>query len=147
MTNRPAISSDGNGGRTLAELVDDIARLDDTFAGWEPEQRAGIAAYKRAIEAYDEALKVRTGERTPLEYAITIANKANCLWNLPDDPMRPERGGAQNLTRARAYYAEAREIFVAHGAREKAQSAARACDQIDREILAGAEPSRGAELS
>ena len=101
----------------------------------------------RALEAYDEALKVRTRERTPLEYAITIANKANCLWNLPDDPMRPERGGAQNLTRARSYYAEAREIFVAHGEREKAQSAARACDQIDRELLAGAEPSRGAELS
>src|ERR1043165_10209835 len=58
MTNRPAISSDGNGGRTLAELGDDIARLDDTFAGWEPEQRAGIAAYKRAIEAlHAEALR------------------------------------------------------------------------------------------
>lgn len=101
----------------------------------------------RALEAYDEALKVRTRERTPLEYATTIANKANCLWNLPDDPTRSERGAAQNLTLARTHYAEAREIFVAYGEREKAQSAARACDQIDRELLAGADASRGAELS
>ncbi|HSR97841.1 MAG TPA: hypothetical protein VLM79_12360, partial [Kofleriaceae bacterium] len=58
MTNRAATSNDDGGAPTLAALVDDIARLDDTFAGWEPEQRAGIAAYKRAIEAlHAEALR------------------------------------------------------------------------------------------
>jgi tetratricopeptide (TPR) repeat protein len=101
----------------------------------------------RALEAYDEALKVRTRDTMPLEYANTIANKANCLWNLPDDPARPERGGARNLTQARAYYHDAREIFFAHGERDKAQSVARACDQIDRELLAGVEPAASAERS
>ena len=55
---------------------------------------------------------MRTRETTPLEYANTIANKANCLWNLPDDPAHPDRGNRSNLTQARAHYAEAREIFV-----------------------------------
>lgn len=53
-------SSHSGGGDegTLAELVDDIARLEVAFAGWEPEQRAGVAAYKRAIEAlHAEALR------------------------------------------------------------------------------------------
>ena len=54
----------------------------------------------RALDAYDEALKVRTRETTPLEYANTISNKANCLWNLPDDPDHPEAGNRTNLTQA-----------------------------------------------
>ena len=90
----------------------------------------------RALEAYDEALKVRTRETTPLEYANTIANKANCLWNLPDDPLRAEDGNRVNLTKARAFYAEAREIFMAHGEAEKARIAGEACIQIEREMLA-----------
>ena len=56
----------------------------------------------RALDAYDEALKVRTRETTPLEYANTIANKANCLWNLPDDPQRTDNGNHANLRTARA---------------------------------------------
>jgi tetratricopeptide (TPR) repeat protein len=90
----------------------------------------------RALDAYDEALKVRTRETTPLEYANTISNKANCLWNLPDDPERPEGGNRANLTRARACYAEAREIFMAHGEVDKARIVGEACTQIEREILA-----------
>jgi tetratricopeptide (TPR) repeat protein len=96
----------------------------------------------RALDAYDEALKVRTRATTPLEYANTIANKANCLWNLPDDPARPESGNRANLTQARAYYAEAREIFMSHGEAEKARIVAEAVTQIDREILA-LPPSNG----
>jgi len=90
----------------------------------------------RALEAYDEALKVRTRETTPLAYANTIANKANCLWNLPDDPTRPDTGNRAHLTEARAYYAEAREIFLAHGEADKASIVAEAVTQIEREILA-----------
>ncbi len=56
----------------------------------------------RALDAYDEALKVRTRETTPLEYANTISNKANCLWNLPDDPANPDVGNRANLTLANA---------------------------------------------
>jgi tetratricopeptide (TPR) repeat protein len=92
----------------------------------------------RALEAYDEALKVRTRATMPLEYANTIANKANCLWNLPDDVERPDGGNLRNLCRARAYYGEAREIFAAHGEHEKARAMSRACEQIDRERLAAA---------
>ncbi|MGH9886161.1 MAG: hypothetical protein ACREBE_11565, partial [bacterium] len=54
-------SSHGGGGdeRTLADLVDDIARLEATFAGWEPEQQAGVAAYKGAIEALHAVFPLR----------------------------------------------------------------------------------------
>lgn len=95
----------------------------------------------RALEAYAEALKVRTRETTPLEYANTIANKANCLWNLPDDPIRPDDGNRANLVTARSHYAEALEIFMARGEAAKARSVADALCQIEREILALAAPN------
>ncbi len=90
----------------------------------------------RALDAYDEALKVRTRETTPIEYANTIANKANCLSNLPDELERPDAGNRANLTQARAYYAEAREIFVSHGEIDKARIVAEAAIDIERTILA-----------
>lgn len=89
----------------------------------------------RAIEAYDEALKVRARETMPIEYANTIANKANCLWNLPDDAEHPERGNHQNLITARNHYAEAREVFMEHGELEKARIVTEAYGLIEREIL------------
>jgi tetratricopeptide (TPR) repeat protein len=98
----------------------------------------------RALAAYDEALKVRTRETTPLEFANTIANKANCLWNLPDEPEHPDRGNRANLAQARACYAEAREIFMAHGEADKARIVAEAVTQIEREILAVTEVERHA---
>jgi tetratricopeptide (TPR) repeat protein len=98
----------------------------------------------RALMAYDEALRVRTREATPLEFANTIANKANCLWNLPDEPEHPDRGNRANLAQARACYAEAREIFVAHGEAGKARIVAEALTQIEREILATAEAEQHA---
>jgi len=90
----------------------------------------------RALDAYDEALKVRTRETSPLEFANTISNMANCLWNVPDEPDHPERGNRGNLARARAAYTEARAIFMAHGELDKARIVAEAVDQIEREILA-----------
>ena len=89
----------------------------------------------RALDAYDEALKVRTRASMPLEYANTIANKANCLWNLPDDPANPEDGNTANLIAAREYYRECREIFGRAGEIEKARIVAEACEQLDRELL------------
>jgi len=89
----------------------------------------------RALEAYAEALKVRSREHTPLEYANTLANKANCLWNLPDDPNRPDGGNRANLQQARSCYAEAREIFAAHGEQEKVRIVSEAVGQIEREML------------
>jgi len=96
----------------------------------------------RALDAYEEALKVRTRDATPLEYANTISNKANCLWNLPDDTADPAGGNRANLLAARALYAEAREIFNGAGERDKARIIAEALDQIDREALSTA-PSNG----
>ena len=82
----------------------------------------------RAIAAYDEALSLRSRSKTPLEYANTIANKANCLRNLPDMP--PSDSGA-NLRAARAYYLEAREIFSAHGEAEKAKVVTEALAELE----------------
>lgn len=92
----------------------------------------------RALEAYDEALKVRTREAMPLEYANTLSNRANCLWNLPDDASGPEHGNRKNQLAAKASYSEARALFAAHGEHQKARLAGEACEQIDREMLAQA---------
>ena len=66
----------------------------------------------RALDAYDEALKVRNPRDTPFEYANTIANKANVLRNLPDDPDQPGQGRRASLSKARALYREAQRIFA-----------------------------------
>ncbi|WP_292235879.1 hypothetical protein [Mesorhizobium sp.] len=89
----------------------------------------------RALEAYDEDLKVRTRAAMPLEYTNTIANKANCLWNLPDHPADPGNGNRANLTAAREYYRECREIFLGYGEADNARIVAEACEQIDRALL------------
>jgi tetratricopeptide (TPR) repeat protein len=80
----------------------------------------------RAIQAYNEALKVRTAATAPLEYANTIANKGHCLCNLPDDLNHPEHGSQANRKQARACFKEARAIFVAHGEMGKARLMAEA---------------------
>ena len=66
--------------------------------------------HARALAAYDEALKVRTRSARPVEYANTLANRANCLWTLG------------RLDEAKASYAEARELFMAHGELDKARA-------------------------
>ena len=69
----------------------------------------------RALQAYDEALRVRNERDTPLPFANTQANRALCLSNLPDDPERPELGNRANLEAALQGYALARRLFAAHG--------------------------------
>lgn len=95
----------------------------------------------RALEAYDEALKVRTRTSTPLEYANTIANKANCLWNLPDNPEAPAAGNAGNLALAAQLYKEAQDIFVERGETGKASIVADAVSQISEELGGNARSS------
>ena len=94
----------------------------------------------RALAAYDEALKVRTRSTTPLEYANTIANKANCLWNLPDDPEDPEGGNPSNLAKARDYYEEAGGIFAEHGEMDRSRIVFEAMAEISTELCEAGKP-------
>lgn len=84
----------------------------------------------RAIEAYDEALKVRDRRTTPGEYANTIANKANCLSNLPDDPADPEAGNPAHIAAAVALYVEAGDIFGEIGETEKRAAVMEICNEL-----------------
>ncbi|MGB6300400.1 MAG: hypothetical protein WBF90_30090 [Rivularia sp. (in: cyanobacteria)] len=84
----------------------------------------------RAVIAYDEALKVRNSRDTPIEYANTIANKANALINLPDKLRQPEAGNQQNLLKARDYYQQALEIFTQHGQIQQAQAVSQVLQEL-----------------
>ncbi|MTJ09650.1 hypothetical protein [Anabaena sp. UHCC 0204] len=90
----------------------------------------------RAILAYNEALKVRNLQNTPLEYANTISNKANVLFNLPDNPEKPELGNQKNLLQAEEYYQEAWRIFTEHKQLERAEIVAKALQDLAAEIEA-----------
>jgi len=96
----------------------------------------------RALEAYDEALKVRTITDTPYEYANTICNKANCLWNLPDDLEKPEEGNRDRLREARDYYREANDIFIKHGDIAKVNMIKETLEQLEADIGTGHAGSR-----
>ena len=85
----------------------------------------------RAVIAYDEALKVRNPRDTPIEYANTIANKANALINLPDKLRRPEAGNQQNILKARDYYQQALEIFSQHGQTGQAQAVSQVLEELE----------------
>ncbi|MEM8604513.1 MAG: hypothetical protein AAGF24_11845 [Cyanobacteria bacterium P01_H01_bin.121] len=76
----------------------------------------------RAIAAYDEALKVRTAQDTPLAFAHTIANRANVLTHMPDDPEQPEQGNPRNLRQAQLHYQEAEQIFRTYGQLAQAET-------------------------
>jgi tetratricopeptide (TPR) repeat protein len=86
--------------------------------------------HRRAIAAYDEALKVRTRGSAPVEYANTLANKASCLTRLGD---LPDGDRLATLEAAQACYAEAREIFETHGEDERARIVAEALAALESE--------------
>jgi tetratricopeptide (TPR) repeat protein len=91
----------------------------------------------RAIAAYDEALKVRNPRDTALEYANTISNKANVLFNLPDDLEKPELGNLKNLLKAHTYYQQAWEIFTQHQQMEQAEVVSQAIQDVEIEMGIG----------
>jgi hypothetical protein len=97
-----------------------------------------VANNVRALAAYDEALKVRRAETTPIEYANTIANRANCLANLPDDLEHPELGNPRGLRQACNGYTEAATIFARHGLQDRARLVAEVAAELERELLAEA---------
>lgn len=90
----------------------------------------------RAVDAYEEALKVRSRATTPAEYANTIANYANCLRNLPDELMSPEDGNRSNLGKALTYYREAAEIFAETGEVQKSGVVDAMVLEIEAELAA-----------
>ena len=71
----------------------------------------------------------------PLEYANTISNKANCLWNLPGHPESAETGNGMNLSTALVYYKEAREIFAEHRDVERVRIIGEAMMRIEHELM------------
>jgi hypothetical protein len=89
----------------------------------------------RAIQAYDEALKVRNPRTCPQSYANTIANKANCLRNLAHDPGRPGFVDCERLKEARALYMSAREIFEQFGEVSKLQVLDSVLGELGLEIV------------
>lgn len=88
----------------------------------------------RALEAYGEALKVRTRREMPEAYANTIANKANCLANLPDDPANPEAGNPRHIAEAVALLREARAIFAERGEAQKAEAVTEAIAELSAQL-------------
>lgn len=88
----------------------------------------------RALQAYDEALKVRERRTAPGEYANTVANKANCLANLPDDPAAPQQGNPRHLASAIALYAESLDIFRDNGDFCKARSVEEAIQELEQDL-------------
>ena len=94
----------------------------------------GIENKLRALDAYDEALRVRNPHDTPLEYANTISNKANCLMNLPDDLENPEAGNENHLTEANRLYLEARYIFQEYDDKSKCQAIDEVLADLTKEL-------------
>ena len=84
----------------------------------------------RALAAYDEALKVRTAQDTPLAYAHTLANRANVLVNLPDDLENPEQGNSEHLEQAKAHYQEVEGIFMTYGQISQAETVRQAREAL-----------------
>ena len=88
----------------------------------------------KALAAYDEALKVRTPQGTPIEWANTISNKASVLFNLPDDVESPEKGNKNNLMEARTYYKKAQEVFSKYGQWEQVEVVKKALQDIEAQL-------------
>jgi hypothetical protein len=73
----------------------------------------------RALEAGDEALKLRNTRDTPIEYANTIANKSNVPRNLPADTKT--NSGQSVGEQAAAPYREPRTSFKQSGLDDRAK--------------------------
>ncbi len=98
----------------------------------------------RALEAYGEALKVRTREAAPIAWANTTANKANCLANLPDAALGHPPGSGCNRGEALSLYRAALTVFEAHGEAEKCQAVRDAIAALEGEASGASDGASGA---
>lgn len=90
---------------------------------------AGGANSWHAIAAYDEALKVRNCIDTPLDFADTLAGKANALAHLVDDNRNPN--ALCYALQARNLLLEAKAIFHQHQQRSRVQAIALSLAELD----------------
>ncbi|MEO0326299.1 MAG: hypothetical protein AAF447_25345, partial [Myxococcota bacterium] len=92
----------------------------------------------RAVDAYDEALKVRTAHDMPMEHANTLVNRANALMNLPDGYSTDEPKDALNIANLGAacdHLRKARTLFHAGGYADRANMVAQLLGELERELL------------
>ncbi|WGT67892.1 hypothetical protein [cyanobacterium endosymbiont of Epithemia clementina EcSB] len=109
-----------------AMLKNNLANALQSFPSTHP-----IENNLKALAAYDEALKVRTPQNTPIEWANTMSNKANVLFNLPDDVEHPEKGNQNNLMEAKTCYQKAQEVFSQYGQWEQVEIVKKALQDIE----------------
>lgn len=93
----------------------------------------------KAIKAYDEALRIRTREADPMAYATTLANKASCLCQLPDQGLQSETVNTESLGQSLALYREAVEVLELAGDLDRS----RIVRQSAQEIMNMLEPEVG----
>ncbi|MGL5008570.1 MAG: hypothetical protein ACRC6I_01705, partial [Paracoccaceae bacterium] len=72
------------------------------------EREPGTARLDAAVAAYAEALKERTRDRVPMEWATTQSNLANVEIGYFDKTRDPS-----HLTAALSYVLAARDVFLA----------------------------------
>jgi tetratricopeptide (TPR) repeat protein len=70
------------------------------------EREAGTARLEAAVAAYQEALKERTRERVPLDWAMTQSNLGNALERLGE-----REAGTDRLEAAVTAYQEALQVW------------------------------------
>jgi len=70
-------------------------------------------------------------------YATTLANKANCLRNLPDDAADPSLGNKKRLAEAIKLYQEARQIFAGFQDQARAEMLSEVIAELEDEIENG----------
>ncbi len=86
---------------------------------------------------------MRGRDNAPMEYANTIANKANCLLNLPDDPENPGAGNPRHIAQAIKNFREASELFTALGAHDRAAATGELVQDLEAEIRSGLSRANG----
>ncbi|MGJ8685885.1 MAG: hydrogenase maturation protease [Spongiibacteraceae bacterium] len=91
-----------------------------------------VANNLRALEAYEIAINLR--EDQPALLANTLANRANCLRNLPDDVEHPERGNQQRLQQAIADSERAKKLFAQGGELDKAAMITELLAELEQQL-------------
>ncbi len=95
-----------------------------------------IANKMRAIEAYDIALSLR--KQQPHLQANTLANRANCLRDIPDNLDKPELGNRHRLAAALNNAQQAQKLFEQGSERDKANMMAELIADLHTEMNASA---------